>query len=292
MTQKYFCQIDLNGEYDRSHEMTLQDLAVVQDLVRTHSAIVLETEKVYLVKSRLEPLAKSEGFVSLTELIQKLRQSPYGVLHKKVVEAMTTNETSFFRDLVPFEVLRKQLLPEIMARKATSKRLNMWCGASSSGQEPYSVMFTILEHLPELQNWVIQFIATDISEEMLAKCRAGTYSQLEVKRGLPASLLTRYFVKKGMGWQIREDIRRRIDFKRMNLAGPWITFPSMDLVFLRNVMIYFDMETKKQILGNIRKILNPNGYVLLGGSETTLNLDDKYERVDFSGTACYRVKKA
>jgi len=267
------------------------DLGYVRDLVRTRSAIVLEPEKAYLVQSRLEPLAKSEGLTSLTELVQKLRAAPYGDLHRKVVEAMTTNETSFFRDLTPFQVLRDQLLPEIIARKGASKRLNMWCGASSSGQEPYSVMFTIFEHFPELKKWVIQFIATDISEEMLAKCREGKYSQLEVNRGLPAALLTKYFVKKGMGWQVQEDLRRRIDFKPMNLAGSWLPFPTMDIVFLRNVMIYFDTETKKHILGNIRKFMDPNGYLFLGGSETTINLDDQYERVAVSGTSCYRVKK-
>ncbi len=268
-----------------------KDLDYVRELVRTRSAIVLEPEKAYLVQSRLEPLSKSEGFESLAELVQQLHSTPYGVLHKKVVEAMTTNETSFFRDLTPFDALREKLLPEIIARKGTSKRLNMWCGASSSGQEPYSVMFTIMEHFPELKNWVVQFIATDISDEMLTKCRNGKYSQLEVNRGLPAILLTKYFSKKGMGWQVQEEIRRQIDFKPMNLAGPWLSFPTLDIVFLRNVMIYFDADTKKQILGNIRKIIDPNGYLLLGGSETTINLDDQYERVAISGTSCYRVKK-
>ncbi len=272
-------------------EIRSPDLDYVRDMVRTRSAIVLEPEKAYLVESRLSPLAKKEGLASIAELVEKLRSTPYGALHSKVIEAMTTNETSFFRDLVPFEVLREQILPEIIARKGTSKRLNMWCGASSSGQEPYSVMFTIFEHFPELKDWVIQYFATDISEEMLTKCREGKYSQLEVNRGLPASMLTKYFVKKGMGWQVQEDIRSRIDFKPMNLAGTWLTFPPMDLVFIRNVMIYFDMDTKKQILGNVRKILDPDGYLFLGGSETTLNLDNEYERVAVSGTSCYRVKK-
>ncbi len=272
-------------------ELRPADFDYVRDMVRTRSAIVLEPQKAYLVESRLAPLAKKEGLASIIELVAKLRSTPHGDLHSKVIEAMTTNETSFFRDLVPFDVLREQILPEIIARKGTSKRLNMWCGASSSGQEPYSVMFTIFEHFPELKDWVIQYIATDISEEMLAKCREGKYSQLEVNRGLPAPLLSKYFVKKGMGWQVQDDIRRRIDFKPMNLAGPWLTFPPMDLIFIRNVMIYFDMDTKKQILGNIRKILDPNGYLFLGGSETTLNLDNEYERVAVSGTSCYRVKK-
>jgi chemotaxis protein methyltransferase CheR len=234
---------------------------------------------------------KIEGVGSLPDFVQKVRRAPYGELHKKVVEAMTTNETSFFRDLTPFQVLRDQLLPEIIARKGASKQLNIWCGASSSGQEVYSVLFTILEHFPELKNWMIQYFATDISEEMLAKCREGSYSQLEVNRGLPEPFLTKYFSKKGTGWQVQEDLRRRIVFKPMNLAGPWVSFPTMDLVFLRNVMIYFDTDTKKHILVNIRKILDPNGYLFLGGSETTLNIDDRYEQVAIRGASCYRVKK-
>lgn len=267
------------------------DLDYVRDLVRTRAAIVLEPEKAYLVHARLEPVAKKEGFGSLTELVQKLRSVPYGALHKIVVEAMTTNETSFFRDLTPFQVLRDQILPEIIARKGQSKRMNLWCGASSSGQEPYSIMFTILEHFPELKGWTIQFIATDLSEAMLAKCREGKYTQLEVNRGLPVTCLTTFFSKKGMGWQVQEDIRQRIEFKSMNLIGPWLTFPPVDVVFLRNVMIYFDMKTKQHILANIRKILDPEGYLFLGGAETTINLDDQYERVAVSGTSCYRVKK-
>ncbi len=268
-----------------------KDLDYIRDMVRTRAAIVLEPEKGYLVQSRLDPVAKSEGLASIGELVTKLKKGPHGELHKQVVEAMTTNETSFFRDLTPFQALREQVLPEIIARKATSKRLNMWCGASSSGQEPYSVMFTIWEHFPELKNWNFQFFATDLSEKMLEKCRNGKYSQLEVNRGLPITSLTKFFAKKGMGWQVQDDIRGRIDFKPMNLIGPWLPFPTMDIVFLRNVMIYFDMDTKKQILENIRKILDPNGYLFLGGSETTLNLDNEFERVAVSGTSCYRVKK-
>ena len=137
----------------------------------------------------------------------------------------------------------------------------------------------------------MQFTATDLSEGMVAKCREGTYSQLEVNRGLSVTHLTYFFSKKGMGWQVNEEVRRRIDFQPMNLIGPWLPFPTLDLVFLRNVMIYFDTETKKQILANIRRKLDPNGFLFLGGSETTIHLDDQYERVAISGTSCYRVKQ-
>ena len=272
-------------------EISSDDLNYVREMVRARSAIVLEPEKAYLVQSRLEPVAKSEGLQTLAELVQKLRQVPFGPLHKKVVEAMTTNETSFFRDLSPFQALKETVLPDLLARKALTKKLTIWCGASSSGQEPYSILFTILEEFPELKQWDIQFTATDISVEMLKRCQEGRYSQLEVNRGLPASLLTKYFTKKGLAWQVQDDIRKMVSFREMNLAGTWLPFPKLDLVLIRNVMIYFDVPTKKQILKKARELMEPHAYLFLGGSETTMNLDDGFERVAVSGTSCYRLKK-
>jgi len=266
-----------------------EDLTYIRNLVRERSAIVLEEEKDYLIRSRLEPLAKELGFDSLVELVGKLRRASDDTLHRTVVEAMTTNETSFFRDLSPFLALKEHLLPEVIARRASTRCLSIWCGASASGQEPYSIMLTILEHFPELQDWRIRFLATDISRVMLKRCQEGIYSQIEVNRGLPAGLLTKYFSKNGTHWQIAENIRKRIEFREMNLAHPWPLLPRMDMVVLRNVMIYFDGETKKQILKKIRHILDPQGYLLLGGTETTINLDDQYERVAVNGTSCYRI---
>lgn len=152
-------------------------------------------------------------------------------------------------------------------------------------------MLIIQEHFPQLQDWQIRFLATDISGAMVKRSQEGIYSQLEVNRGLPEGLLTKYFSKKGTHWQIAEDMRKKIEFREMNLAGPWPLFPAMDMVVLRNVMIYFDGETKKHILKKIRNILNPQGYLLLGGTETTLNLDEQYERVAVNGTSCYRIRK-
>jgi chemotaxis protein methyltransferase CheR len=251
----------------------------------------LDEEKEYLIFSRLEPLAKELGFESLLALVGRLRRTSYNMLHRKVVEAMTTNETSFFRDLSAFLALKERLLPDLITRRASRRCLSIWCGASSSGQEPYSIMLTILEHFPQLQDWQIRFLATDISGAMVKRCQEGIYSQLEVNRGLPASLLTKYFSKKGTHWHIAEDIRKRIEFREMNLAGPWPLFPTMDMVVLRNVMIYFDGETKKHILKKIRHILDPHGYLLLGGSETTINLDDQFERVTVNNASCYRIRK-
>ena len=267
------------------------DMSYIRELILERSAIVIDAEKEYLVQSRLEPVAKEEGLSSLEELMEKLRGTPYSQLHKKVVEAMTTNETSFFRDISPFEALKGTVLPDMIAKRASTKSLNIWCGASSSGQEPYTIAMVMREHFPALTQWNMKFFATDISTEMLARCQEGKYIQLEVNRGLPAPLLVKYFTKKGLSWQVKDELRNMITFQEMNLAGTWLTFPKVDIIFIRNVLIYFDVETKKRILGKVRQILSPDGYMFLGGAETTLNLDEAFERVAVSGTSCYRLRQ-
>jgi chemotaxis protein methyltransferase CheR len=266
------------------------DFEYVKTLVLKRAAIVLETGKEYLVESRLTPLARQEGFASLEALLTQLRAQPFNVLHWKVVEAMTTNETSFFRDAHPFEALKKVVVPELLAKRTSERTLNLWCAASSSGQEPYTVSMLLRETFPALATWTLRFLASDISLEMLERAREGCYSQLEVNRGLPAALLVKYFQKKGAQWQIKEDLRRAVEFQQVNLAEAWPTMPPMDIVFMRNVMIYFNIETKKTILGKLRKLLRPDGYLFLGGAETTLNLDDAFERVEFDKSGCYRLR--
>ena len=272
-------------------EIALKDVAYIRNLVRVRSAMVLEPQKTYLLQSRLEPFAKQEGFGSLADLVLQLRQTSYGSLHKRVVEAMTINETSFFRDLVPFQALKERLLPEVIQANCGIKRLHIWCGASSSGQEPYSILLTILRYFPELTSWHIRLIATDLSQEMIKRCQEGRYGPFEVNRGLSPSMLHTYFVRQGMEWKVRDDVRRMIEFREMNLAGCWQTLPIMDLVFMRNVMLYFDRETRKDILRRIRGLLAPHGYVILGGTETTLAVDDHFERIAVNGTSVYRVRK-
>ena len=269
--------------------ITDSDRIYFRDLILTRSAIVIEPEKDYLLQARLEPVAKEAGLGSLEELAQKLRTTPSGDLHQKVVEAMTTNETSFFRDLHPFEALTDHLLSDLIKRRDKSNALSFWCGASSSGQEPYTIAMVLREHFPQLATWDVKFLATDISMQMLDKCREGKYSQLEVNRGLPAQLLIKYFDKKGMGWRIKEELRNMIEFRELNLAGTWPLLPKMDIIFLRNVLIYFDVEMKKDILRKIREVLHPDGYLFLGGAETTLNLDDCFKRVPVQGTSCYQL---
>ena len=270
--------------------MNVTDFDYVRAYVRDQAAIVIEPGKEYLVESRLQTLARKENIVSIEALVQEMRADPNHGLHRKVLDAMTTNETSFFRDLHPFEVLRKTILPELIAKRGADRQLNIWCGAASTGQESYSVMLLIAEHFPDLLQWQLSFTATDLCKEVLARARSGRFSQLEVNRGLPAALLIKHFTRQGDDWEFSDALRRRVDFKEMNLIKDWLLMPPLDIVFMRNVLIYFDVETKRVILGKIRAMLRPGGYLFLGGAETTLNLDDAFERVAFEKTTCYRVR--
>jgi chemotaxis protein methyltransferase CheR len=272
--------------------LSREDLDAVRSLVKERSAIVLEPEKAYLIEARLQPVARREGFAALHGLIQAMRSQPYGALRRKVVEAMTTNETSWFRDRHPFDALRTTVLPELIARRATERTLNIWCGAASSGQEPYSIMMVIRHHFPELESWKIRLIASDLSTEMLQRTRNGRYTQLEVNRGLPAQLLVRFFDQETMTWRVRPTLREAIEVEEINLAGPWPALPQMDIIFMRNVLIYFDVSTKKLILAKVQRLIRPDGYLFLGGAETTLNLNDEFRRVAAALSGCYQLRSA
>jgi chemotaxis protein methyltransferase CheR len=268
------------------------DFTFVCELVRQRSAIVLEAGKEYLVVSRLTSVAQQNGFSNLGELVTRLRSQPMGPLPQKVVEAITTNETSFFRDLYPFDVLKKEIVPEILQKRAAEKRLTIWCGAASTGQEPYTIALVLKENFPQLENWSVKIIATDINNEVLEQARSGVYSQIEVNRGLPAPMLIRHFEKVGSEWRIKEPLRKMIEFRPVNLISYWPAMPPVDIVFLRNVLIYFDQPTKREILGKIRKVMRPDGYLFLGGAETTINLDESFERTQFDRASCYKIRGA
>ncbi len=266
------------------------DFNYVRKLVRKQSAIVLDDHKAYLIEARLAPLVRRQGCTSIRELLRGLRDRPPNRLHRQVVEAMTTNETSFFRDRRPFDALKNPIIPALMEKRDGTRALNIWCGACSSGQEPYSIAMLLREHFPSLVTWDVRLLGTDLSTEVLEKAKAGCYSKMEVNRGLPITLLTKYFENVGFEWRIREVIRQRVEFRPMNLIERWPPMPAMDIVFLRNVLIYFDLETRRKILGQIRQILRPDGYLFLGTAETTMNLDEAYERVVFEEAVCYRLR--
>ena len=269
--------------------MTDQDFDFIRKLLRERSAITLEDGKQYLVESRLAPLVRELKVDSIADLVRLLRSPLSNVLQQQVVEAMVTTETTFFRDVHPFEALRKTVIPDLVQKRRQERRLNIWCAACSTGQEPYSVALTLREHFPELAGWNVRILATDLSRGVLARAREGRYSQIEVNRGLPAALLVKYFRQHGTSWQLHDALRGMVEFQELNLAAAWPPLPRMDLVFLRNVMIYFDVETKKAILGRMVNVLHMDGYLLLGGAETTFNVNHSFERLEQFKSGFYRL---
>ncbi|MFT5287375.1 MAG: chemotaxis protein methyltransferase CheR [Myxococcota bacterium] len=267
------------------------DFSFIAGLVRDRSAIVIEKGKEYLVEARMAPIIRSEKLDGIPELITQLRRAPDSDLVDAVVDAMTTNETSWFRDRHPFDVLKSQVIPELIERNEEKRKFHIWCGAASTGQEPYTIAMIIREHFPILEGWDVKIIATDLSMTVLNQAISGHYGQIEMNRGLPAPLLAKYFVRDGTGWVVSEEIRRLVDFRPLNLIENWPVMPKADLVFLRNVLIYFDVETKRAILEGVRKQMEPHAYLFLGGAETTMNVHNDFERFPMGKTAGYKVRR-
>jgi chemotaxis protein methyltransferase CheR len=266
-----------------------RDFDYVRTLVRDRTAIALDRSKVYLVNSRLMPLARSAGFSSVVDYIQHLRSLPIGEPHRRAVEAVVTTETSFFRDHFPFEALRQEVLPELIAdRRTTTRSIVIWSAGCSSGQEPYSIAMMIRESFPELVTWNLRLLASDVSDGVLDRSRQGTYSQVEVNRGLPASFLVKYFSQRGTSWRLKDDIRSMVAFFRHNLVREAPALPPIDILCMRNVLIYFDLETKRRVLDRALRQLRPGGLLMLGTAETTLNLDDRFERLRIGRAVFYR----
>jgi chemotaxis protein methyltransferase CheR len=265
------------------------DFAYVRELVHRRSAIFLEAGKEYLVESRLQPIAQATGEGSLDQLVSRLRSSPEGSLHQRVVEAMMTNETSWFRDHHPFHAFESVILPELLHRRAAERRLTVWSAATASGQEAYSIAMVLHERLAADPTWDLRVLATDLSEEMVRRTIAGRYSQLEINRGLPAARLVRHFTRAGAEWQVNEPLRRMVDARPLNLAAPFPPLPSVDVMFLRNVLIYFKVDTRREIFDRVRRVLRPDGYLILGGAETTLSVD-AFERVPLDKATVYRPR--
>ena len=267
------------------------DFEYIRKLVRDRTGVDLTSDKEYLVESRLAPLARDAGASSMQELVRLLRSKPFDGLHKQVLESMMTTETLFFRDRLPFEALKQFILPELIQKRQVERSLHIWCAACSSGQEPYSIAILLGENFPQLVNWSVQSIASDISTQMLDRARQGIYNQHEVSRGLPPTLLLKYFDRRGKDWQIKPEIRQMIHWRQINLAEPWPAMPPMDIIFLRNVLIYFDVATKQAILARVRRLLRSDGYLFLGGGETTIHLDDAFRPVKLGKALCYQHTK-
>ena len=267
------------------------DFDVVRELVYRRSGIVLEPGKEYLVESRMHPVLKKHSFEELGELVGALHGPQGRVLEEQIVEAMTTNETSFFRDHHPFETLKTDVLPEIIERNAGKRSLRIWCAACSSGQEPYSIAMTLRENFASaLSGWNVKVVGTDISDEMLEKSSKGSYSELEINRGLPAMLMVKYFQRLGLQWQVKPELRELTEFRKLNLVETWSGLGRFDIVFLRNVLIYFDADTKRKILAQLRKVLEPGATLFLGGAETVINFADDFEIRRLGRTVVYRAR--
>jgi chemotaxis protein methyltransferase CheR len=255
------------------------DFNFIRTLVRDRTAITLDDSKVYLVNARLLPIARKAGLSSVVALIRELQIRSPGDLHTECVEAIVTTETSFFRDFFPFEAMKQTIIPGIVdERSAGERNLAIWSAGCSSGQEPYSIAMLIRDGFPELLSWNVKIFASDVSNGMLERSKVGSYSQNEINRGLPAPMLVKYFGQNGTTWRINEEIRRMVTFFPHNLAQGTPSLPPVDIVLMRNVLIYFDVDTKRQVLESVRRTLRPGGHLILGTAETTLNLDERFIR--------------
>ena len=256
------------------------DFDLVRAMVRERGGISLGDGKEYLVDARLAPIAEREGVESVTELIALVRRSPDRYADT-VTKALATNETSFFRDVHPFQAIQEMIT-------ALGRPPAIWCGAASTGQEPYSVAMVLATHFPQ-HTATASVLATDLSDDVLARAATGRYSQLEVNRGLPAPMLVRWFTREGADWQLADAVRSLVTFRQLNLVRPLPPMGRFDIVLLRNVLIYFEPDLKRRVLESIASVLRPGGHLVLGASETTFGLTDAFERVNIGSAVCYRL---
>lgn len=256
------------------------------------SGLHLGPNKEYLLEARLIPVAQSWGLAGIEPLVLELRRGNNERLNSAVTEAMTTNETLFFRDKTPFDELRDVLLPPLLEARKSSGRLRIWCAAASTGQEPYSLAMLLLESFPQLQSWKIEIVGTDISRQALARAEEGVYSQFEVQRGLPIQYLVKYFEQAPNGWKIKSDVKKLIQYRSLNLLDNFAHLGQYDLIMCRNVLIYFENDIKKLILDRMSGMLRSDGYLMLGAAETVMGVTDTFDRFRNCKAAVYRPQSA
>jgi chemotaxis protein methyltransferase CheR len=252
------------------------DFEYLRKLLKESSGLDLSADKQYLVESRLVPLARKAGLTGIADLVQKVKGGSEA-LTADVVEAMTTNETFFFRDKIPFDHLRQSVIPELMQARAGRRSLRIWCAASSTGQEPYSIAMVLKEFSAQLSGWRVEIVATDLSLGVLEKARAGIFSQFEVQRGLPIQLLVKHFRQVGELWQINADIRGMVQHRHLNLMQDFSHLGSFDVIFCRNVLIYFDQDTKIGMFNRLARALEPDGVLALGAAESVVGITEAFK---------------
>jgi chemotaxis protein methyltransferase CheR len=256
--------------------MSSPEYEYLRKFLRDHSGLDLPTDKLYLIESRLAPVLRKCGLAGIGELVQKIRGGSTSIA-TQVVEAMTTNETFFFRDRHPFDHFRNSIMPDLLRARASRKSVRIWCAAGSTGQEPYSLAMCLKEMSAVTAGWRIEIVATDISQEMIEKSKAGLYSQFEVQRGLPIQMLVRHFKRTGDLWQINADIRAMVQYRQLNLLHDFSRLGVFDVIFCRNVLIYFDRDTKIGVFNRLKKATEHDGFLVLGAAETMVGLTDAFK---------------
>jgi chemotaxis protein methyltransferase CheR len=257
--------------------VTPPDYDFLRKSLKERSGLVLSADKQYLVESRLLPVARKAGVGNLGELVAVLKAGQHPSLMTEVVEAMTTNESFFFRDKTPFEHFRLTIMPALLAARKNLKTIRIWCAAASTGQEPYSLAMCLKEFERDIAGWRIELLATDLSTEVLEKARAGLYSQFEVQRGLPIQLLIKHFTQAGELWQIAPELRAMVRYRQLNLLADFSSVGVFDLIVCRNVLIYFDQDTKIDVLNRLARVTANDGYLVLGAAETVVGLTDRFK---------------
>lgn len=259
--------------------MSPEDFSFLIGVIRARSGLVLNEDKAYLLETRLQPVIRQHDIADLDSLVAKVRANTKAPLVDDVVDAMTTNETFFFRDQKPFDQFRDHVLPQLIEARASRKSIRIWCAACSTGQEPYSLAILLKEAGSALSGWRTEIVATDLSAEAMSKAKVGLYSQFEVQRGLPVQYMVKYFKQVNETWQIDSAIRAMVTFRPINLLENFSALGTFDVIFCRNVLIYFDRDTKGDVLDRMRKITADDGFLCLGGSETVLGVTDSYKNI-------------
>src|SRR5262249_5431321 len=273
----------------RPNALTEADHEFLRHLLHERTGLVMDPSREHFAEMRLGGLATELGFESLPDVLEAVRtEEHWGILHRLVVEALAISETSWFRDAHLWVELRQTLLPELLARRQAERRLHLWSAACATGQEPYSLAMLLHELGDRLAGWSVQLLATDFSQGILKRARTACYSQIEMNRGLPAAKLVRHFRKSPDAWELRPEVRSRVEFRELNLALAWPALPPMDVVLLRNVLLYFEPGLRRRVLRQLAQVLRPDGVLVLGAGETTLTMDDSFQAIPLARTVVYR----
>lgn len=260
-------------------------------VVRQHSGIVLGDDELFLMETQIMPVARHFGFNNVSDMISEMQGKRRLDIENEITEILIPSDTCFFRDVHPFNALKTDVIPELIRLRSTERSLAIWCGACSTGQEPWSIAMILHDQFPQLLDWNLEIIATDYSEDLLERAREGVYNQLEINRGLPVQMLTKFFTHDRIAWRLKDRLRQTVQYRQLNLLHPWHELQKMDLVFMRNVLSYFDLPTKQAILTQVRNQLKPDGYLFLGADESTTDIDTSFQSQTVGQASYYQLNR-